>query len=338
MPKLKDKPAFVTIICKDENCKKEFTVRYRYRYQKYCCRECKKKNKMHWKWTEEQKAARRLKYQLEGNPRIGRKLSKESRNKISKTRKERYKTGEIVSWNKGLTKFDCESIRLSSIKQSLTMKAKFDSGELVNWNAGKTKETDSRLIEFGRRISEVKQKQIANGTFVCGMLGKHFSDESKYKLSQSIKKFYLNGGVNSMQDKKHTEKTKQKMKDNWLSEKRKKYLNNFLGSKLEIEFEKILIDLNINYIKSIFICRKQYDFYLPEQKVLIEIDGDWWHCNPAVHPIPISEIQIKNIENDKIKNEIAIKYDYKLLRFWEWDIKNNIEKVKNKLECYTSRD
>jgi very-short-patch-repair endonuclease len=41
----------------------------------------------------------------------------------------------------------------------------------------------------------------------------------------------------------------------------------------------------------------------------------------------VCKTQKLNIENDKIKNEWAKENGYKLLRFWEHDINNNIKYV-----------
>jgi very-short-patch-repair endonuclease len=99
-------------------------------------------------------------------------------------------------------------------------------------------------------------------------------------------------------------------------------------SKLEIGFDIFFKLLSIQYessykIKSItktFI----YDYYLPEYKCLVEIDGDFWHCNPNTkYALPESKSQIANVKNDKLKNKWAKQNGFKLLRFWETDINTN---------------
>jgi very-short-patch-repair endonuclease len=105
-------------------------------------------------------------------------------------------------------------------------------------------------------------------------------------------------------------------------------------SNLEYIFEGVLISLNINYIHSHYIkdIHKIYDFYLPEHNILIEVDGDFWHCNPdSKHALPEYKVQEINIENDKIKSQWAVDNGYKLLRFWENDINNNIQYIKQTL-------
>lgn len=125
-----------------------------------------------------------------------------------------------------------------------------------------------------------------------------------------------------------SEETKQKM-----SESHIEYIlktGKVKRSNLEYKFEGILQTLNLNFIHSYYIkeIKKIYDFYLPEYNMLIEVDGDFWHCNPNTKfSIPECKTQEININNDKIKNQWAQDNNYKLLRFWEYDINNNIEEV-----------
>lgn len=88
-----------------------------------------------------------------------------------------------------------------------------------------------------------------------------------------------------------------------------------------------MIDLKIKYQRQKRIKGKLFDFFIYDKNLLIETDGDFYHCNPEIFQKPLYETQINNIENDKIKNQIAKDAGYKLLRFWEYDIKNDKEFV-----------
>lgn len=104
-------------------------------------------------------------------------------------------------------------------------------------------------------------------------------------------------------------------------------------SKLEKTFANILDLLDIKY--TTFFYAKEikafYDFYLPESNTIIEVDGDFWHCNPIKFPLPKYESQKKNLIRDKEKEQWVKDKGYKLLRFWEDDINNNIKSVKQTL-------
>ena len=110
-------------------------------------------------------------------------------------------------------------------------------------------------------------------------------------------------------------------------------------SLLEMQFEMVLKTLDIEYIHSYYINTKEhhfiYDFYLPKYNILLEIDGDFWHCNPNTKYLkPECKTQEINIINDKVKNQWALDNGYKLLRFWEYDIHNNIQQIKHALLKY----
>jgi very-short-patch-repair endonuclease len=129
-----------------------------------------------------------------------------------------------------------------------------------------------------------------------------------------------------------SEKTREKMSDSAI----KRILNNsegFYTSKLEEKFKTLLDVLDIEY-QHFFITpkiNKIFDFYIPEHNLLIEVDGDFYHCNPKIYDTPVCKTQEINIENDKLKDQWALDNGYKLLRFWENDINNNIKQVKQTL-------
>jgi very-short-patch-repair endonuclease len=105
-------------------------------------------------------------------------------------------------------------------------------------------------------------------------------------------------------------------------------------SKLEKTFANILDLLDIKYQQFFYAkdIKSFYDFYLPDYNIIIEVDGDFWHCNPnSKHNIPKYKTQQQNIIKDKIKSQWALDNGYKLLRFWENDINNNIKQVKQTL-------
>ena len=66
--------------------------------------------------------------------------------------------------------------------------------------------------------------------------------------------------------------------------------------------------------------------------LIIEFDGDFWHCNPAVYPTgPINNMQKKAIKNDLYKTDIANARGYTLIRVWEKDFNENLPMVKERL-------
>jgi very-short-patch-repair endonuclease len=100
-------------------------------------------------------------------------------------------------------------------------------------------------------------------------------------------------------------------------------------SKLEKKFAKEFLDkLGVKYEDQFYAesIKRYYDFYLPECRVLIEVDGDYWHSYGKVYE-EMNPTQKKNARVDKIKNEWALAHGIPIIRIWEHDIRENPEKV-----------
>lgn len=189
-----------------------------------------------------------------------------------------------------------------------TRKAKFASGEYDH--IIKSIQDTRKDPNFGAKVSKGKKEKPY-----------YFSDEQKKNQSER------------MMGNKHSQETKDKMsktaKDKWETGdigKRKYYT-----SKLETTFANILDLLEIKYQKLLYAkeIKAFYDFYIPELNLVIEVDGDFWHCNPnSKHAEAKYESQKKNQIRDKEKEQWLKDNGYKLLRFWESDINNNIIGVK----------
>jgi len=92
-------------------------------------------------------------------------------------------------------------------------------------------------------------------------------------------------------------------------------------------FCKILDDMGIDYYFQYAVDGYLYDFRIKNQNILIEVDGDWYHCNPERGIIPEYAIQKHTVEHDLVKDKAAKDNGYTLLRFWENDINNNRKNV-----------
>jgi len=72
------------------------------------------------------------------------------------------------------------------------------------------------------------------------------------------------------------------------------------------------------------------DVFVPKYNLIIEWDGDYWHYNPLKFNLPDSR-QRKKIGYDKLFNSRLSQLGYKILRFWESEVYNQPDKVKNKI-------
>ncbi len=136
----------------------------------------------------------------------------------------------------------------------------------------------------------------------------------------------------------------------------KKILDSFEnddGSRRESSIEqsvRLLLDsMNLFYTQEYplkgFISKngieyyKVYDFMVTDgstYKFLIEVHGDYFHYfEHQVNNRNLSKgtkLQIKNVKNDKIKEQLAASKGIPLLIIWENEIKTNIEQVKLKIQ------
>jgi very-short-patch-repair endonuclease len=209
-------------------------------------------------------------------------------------------------------------------KSHETQKKMHDSGELNVWNKG--------LTIDDKRVRNNIDKVMAN------------PNRSK-NISKKL--------INVAKSEKHKENIKIAADKRWESnEEREKqsqrridYIikNGFqTKSKLEDIFKDILINNfgfieNIHFYHQFYIreIKSLYDFKISGKKLMIEVDGDFWHCNPkSKFSIPEYFVQKKNIIKDEIKNKWCLNNDFILLRFWETDINNNPDTVIETLKKY----
>ncbi len=82
------------------------------------------------------------------------------------------------------------------------------------------------------------------------------------------------------------------------------------------------------------------DIYFPKQKLAIFIDGCFWHKCPIdfIRPISKNDYWDKKIANNisrdrKITKKLK-REGVKVIRFWEHEIENNLEKCYSKLRMF----
>ena len=110
----------------------------------------------------------------------------------------------------------------------------------------------------------------------------------------------------------HTEEAKEKL--------RQKRLLQILPTKdtsIELKIQNILTTNNIIFNKHIILLKKYQSDIFIKPNIVIECDGDYWHNRPDMK------------ERDRIK-DIALKNaGYTILRFWEHEINENVERCFN---------
>jgi very-short-patch-repair endonuclease len=204
-------------------------------------------------------------------------------------------------------------------KSAQTRRERFASGEIVQYNKGK-KESELYSPEIiAKRLaankSEARREKISKA-----LKGKEKSPEQKERLAKMSSDYW------SKQENRDTQR-----------ERRVQYMSTSQTkkqSKLEQLFQQMLVALGVDFTNQFSVQGYCYDFSITDKNILIEVDGDWWHCNPELNINPIYESQQHTVQHDKIKNKVAADNGYTLLRFWENDIKNNRKEVIAKLMSY----
>lgn len=99
-------------------------------------------------------------------------------------------------------------------------------------------------------------------------------------------------------------------------------------SSLETAGNAILDALGIVYQTQVLICDKfTVDVFVPSRNLVIQWDGDYWHGYNSAK----DERQKRRKRLDKSQDAYMRKAGYKVIRFWEHEVKKEAEKVSENL-------
>jgi len=225
------------------------------------------------------------------------------------------------------------------------------------------KEINQTALERGILLRNIRNADIKNITCLqCSKSGENnpfYGKIHSIKSNQKISKNRLGkacGENNSMANPIHrksvSDALKEKYKsgdldflkkiqsDNALKNQANGKLKTAPVSSAEIEIKKILEDIGYIVESQFNIGSLRYDLFIKDKNVLIEYNGDYWHCNPNIYKPDYfhkkKQLLAKDIwGHDLKKKEISEKNGYKLFIIWEKDFKFNkeieINKIINKL-------
>ena len=161
--------------------------------------------------------------------------------------------------------------------------------------------------------AKTRREQYRNGSRVQWNKNKKWGETYSGEIQEKLKNNLINKLHKRVEDKKFS-----------------------FSSELELNFIKNHIKpLNSNYIQQYYIPEiKQFcDLYFPDKKLVIEINGTYWHCDKRIyHDGPINDTQKEKIKKDEIKYNYLKENGYNLLIIWEKDIKENLKEVKKNLK------
>ena len=119
--------------------------------------------------------------------------------------------------------------------------------------------------------------------------------------------------------------------------------NRAKDTKPEILLRKVLWHRGIRYRKNYKILPGRPDIVLTRWHIAIFVDGDFWHArnhqeNPGEQIVGNSEYWrhklSRNVERDKEVGDALTTEGWLVLRFWESDIKKDVDKVADEIMKY----
>lgn len=187
--------------------------------------------------------------------------------------------------------------------------------------------------------------------------GKKHTKKTKKKISNSRKGKAM-GENNSMSNPKYRELARKKLIEKWESGEmeearkimsetmkntiREGKLKSVIKSKAETEIINQIKKLGYNPKQSHRVDTKICDIYIPKLNLIIEYNGDYWHCNPSKYNKDYFNLKKNKFawelwEYDKKKLEIIKSYGYNLEVVWETDYKSDKSIINNIIEKYDTK-
>jgi very-short-patch-repair endonuclease len=236
-----------------------------------------------------------------------------------------------------------------SVKKSCGMKLE----QNPNWKGGKTyrvcENCDKRLARRtkGKRCANCRDRTGTHNPF----FGKQHTVETRQRMVVSNRhrnpKTYK-GGL------RNPELSRQIQKQYWArlsSEEKAERLKSFIiagqkynkkssQTRIENSVATLLVDLNCSFERNAQVGIYNVDF-LVNNGVVIECLGDYWHCNPKLFQANDINKSLKMTAREKwvkdAKRKVALESKgYRFISFWESDIQQRIERVKQKTtQCLT---
>jgi|GEM_PF-1046217 len=208
------------------------------------------------------------------------------------------------AWNKGLPWSEKVKQKVSQTKKDLLAKGVIKTwnkgiktGQKV-WNKGLNSQSSSKLADLIKKARKTRLEHLKDPVYRA----KHTE-----KLSESHKEYY----------RKHPEALLQ------LKEIRSRIIYPKKDSKIEVKLQGALQKAGINFTKHYPFynkeCETRIDVVLPDNKIAIYCDGDYWHNLPSY-----------KIRDEKI-NAVLAKEGWTVLRFWEHEINSDIDNCVNRI-------
>lgn len=133
---------------------------------------------------------------------------------------------------------------------------------------------------------------------------------------------------------------------NWREESKKRAVRILENRQLDTNtkpqqiINSVLNEMNISYVNEKGFKYYAVDNYLDDFNLIIEVMGDFWHCNPIKYSSSNKyDIHKKRIPRDKAKHTyFKNNYNIEILYLWEHDIYNNLDICKALIDKYINNN
>lgn len=240
----------------------------------------------------------------------------------------------IVIRQNGLIRSKKEGVNTESCKRLLKLNNPAVKGKLVkekngmfgkvsaNWQGGKYKTEEGYILVYRPEhpYCNINGYVLEHRLIMEKYLGRYLTKEEVVHYKNGIKN---DNRIKNLQLFKNKSEH-----SSFLIENTK---GSFKDTKPELKMEEILNFLHIPYEKQFRIDNHLYDGHILNSPYLIEVDGDYYHGNPKKFS-KLNKYQLEQKQRDLKNNKLAKEKGYIVLRFWENDILNNSDDVKNEIK------
>lgn len=210
--------------------------------------------------------------------------------------------------------------------------------------------------EWCKRLSEKRKREAWKVTGPRNpFYGKTHTEKTKQFLSKKTKQRYKSLTEEEKQIRRQKQSESQKIlmaKDpiKYSEQKRKAALcaaispKKYKRNKIETIVENKLKEFNLVPEYGVVLGYNQYDFGFKKERILLEVQGDYWHGNPLLFNEEGTDGKKKLNNTQKLKKQkdiekynFAIENGFKIYYLWEKDILNKnfkvLEEIKNEIQA-----
>lgn len=164
--------------------------------------------------------------------------------------------------------------------------------------------------------------------------GKKHSKETLEKISKNRKNKAV-GENNGMSKKENRDKIKVKLLERIKKNPTKYFSRSKTEKKIFVDIKKHFKDAKHSFVVNRYIC----DIFVPEINLIIEYNGDYWHCNPEKYESDYYHKYKKKTakqiwEYDKNKIDLLIEKGYNYEIIWESDFNKDSNIINNLIKKY----